>query len=539
MSVSTRREAFRCATSLLRRLAIVATVATGTAGAALAVWTPARADVPPAGPSVVAAELGASKIPAALVVLVDVSKSMSASNDGLYPQVRSELPKFLAALARQDPQDRVAVVVFGTRSDTQTIYPMGRPKTNIPLPPDATSAGTDIGYAFEKALANLGQAPKNMQVGGILLLSDGGINAPDDPTYDGGAGYNAPGWAKLAIQAQGLGIPITGYGLPLTDDPNDVQALDAALKAGFGAQRQMLAPNVSDLGSQLDVAQQKILNARVAGAAGPDSGRGVRVTWHGSPADGGALHLDLGAGHADLPVTFTATTQRVPLHATDLSVRSTGFPASVTGTVSNSDVSLEPGRPVTVAVHLTWQRVAGGSSLMAAGKSWRGQLTLNARVYSPFSNAIQHYYLDKSFTVGGLADATSAEFPATAPGSVNLLEWLLILLLVAALLAAFCVYRARLGGTLILTTVRGETGEVPLPPRPWYSWRTDQLIGIPGDMSVRGSPLSSKMWIRLRNSRLPDSEITLMPGERTMIAGIDVVHQNGHPAGGGADLGRR
>src|SRR6516162_9312539 len=82
---------------------------------------PAAAGVTPAPASVVAADLGADKIPAALVILVDTSASM-APPAGLYPRVHEQLPKFLAALARQDPQDQVAVVQFASKAATRTIY---------------------------------------------------------------------------------------------------------------------------------------------------------------------------------------------------------------------------------------------------------------------------------------------------------------------------------------------------------------------------------------------------------------------------------
>jgi hypothetical protein len=263
---------------------------------------------------------------------------MSASENGLYPEVQSELPQFLAALARQDPQDQVAVIVFGNRDDTRTIYPMGPPTPNIPLPGDANSLGTDIGYAFQLGLQQLSLARKNIQLGDVLLLSDGGMWAPNDPTYDAGRRYHAPGWATLRSNVQGLGIPVTGYGLPLTRNVTDIDALDQALTACFGGNQQMLSANFSDLTAQLDGTQGKVQDSRIAVASAPDSGRGVQVTWKEPATSDGALRLDLPRGKANLSVRLTATTRHIPLHVrrrhrTDLRrryrtrARPAGYPA--------------------------------------------------------------------------------------------------------------------------------------------------------------------------------------------------------------------
>ena len=382
-----------------RRLAWILPVALAV-GWAIAGPTAAYADIPPAGPATVATLLGADKIPAELVVLVDISDSMSGRNGGLYPQLRTQLPEFLAAVAKQDPQDRVAVVVFGNRNDTHTIY-TGPPTPDIPLPGDANSRGTDIGYAYQLALSNLARAPGGVQLGDVLLLSDGGLWAPDDPTYDGGRGYQAPGWAALRSQVQGLGIPVTGYGLPLTRNTADIDALGKALTACFGSQQLMLSPNFTDLTGQLNGTQQKILDSRVAIAAGPDSGRGVQVTWAGPAVSGGTVRLDLPSGQANVSVRLTAGSRRIPLHVNDLSVQVTGVPANVTAGISSGDIALKPGQSVTLPVHLSWPAVTGGSAAAAGGTtSWPGKLTLTGHVYSPFTNAIKKYYLDKSFTVG-------------------------------------------------------------------------------------------------------------------------------------------
>ena len=517
-----------------RRLAVTFATTVALACSSIGSAGPASADVPPAGPAAVAAALGANQIPAAIVVLVDISDSMSASEHGLYPEVRTELPQFLAALAKQDPQDQVAVIVFGNRNDTRTIYPMGPPTSNIPLPGDANSLGTDIGYAFQLALQQLSVAHKNIQLGDVLLLSDGGMWAPGDPTYDGGHGYHAPGWATLRSNVQGLGIPVTGYGLPLTSNVTDIDALHQALTACFGANQQMLSANFSGLTAQLDGTQDKIQSSRIAVAATPDSGRGVQVTWNGPAGSNGARRLNLPSGQADLSVRLTATTRRIPLHVRDLSVQVTGLPAGdISARISTADIALAPGRSVTLPVHLRWPHVTADSAAAAGGRrSWPVTLTLSGQVYSPFTNAIRKFYLDKSFTVGKLAGSASPGFVAVIPASISLFDWLLILLLVALVIAAAGVFagrRARLQGVLIVSTVGHKSYPFTLPSRPWFSSRIDNALGIPGLIHVSGNPINHSMRVKLRDSKLPDGENTLEPGGRTMISGLMITHEGEIP----------
>lgn len=519
----------------VRRLTVTFAAAVALACSSIGYAVPAKADVPPAGPATVAAALGANRIPAAFVVLVDISDSMSASENGLYPEVQSELPQFLAALARQDPQDQVAVIVFGNRNNTRTIYPMGPPTPNIPLPGDANSLGTDIGYAFQLGLQQLSVARRNIQLGDVLLLSDGGMWAPDDPTYDGGRGYHAPGWATLRSNVQGLGIPVTGYGLPLTRNVTDIDALDQALTACFGGNQQMLSANFSDLTAQLDGTQDKVQDSRIAVASAPDSGRGVQVTWNKPATSDGGLRLDLPRGQANLSVRLTASTRHIPLHVRDLSVQVAGLPAAdVTARISGADIALAPGRSVTLPVHLSWPHVTAGSAAAAGGRrSWPVTLTLSGHVYSPFTNAIRKFYLDKSFTTGKLTGNISPGFVAVIPSSFSLTDWLLILLLVALTIAAGGVLtgrRARLHGVLIVSTVVGDKSyPFTLPSRPWFSSRIDNVLGIPGLIQVSGNPVNHRMRVKLRNSRLPDGENTLEPGGRTMISGLTITHEGEIP----------
>ena len=493
------------------------TAITVSACAALLAMPPAlAAGPPPIPPAAVAARLGANKVPAELVVLVDISASMSW--DGLYPVVKRELPRFLQRLMQQDPQDTVSVILFGTRRDTQPVY-LGPPTSKIDLPPSATSGATDFGYAFQKALDVLSLAPSRIKVGGVMLLSDGGLNAAGDPEYNG---YDASGWQKLHVRARSLGMTVTGYGLPLTSDQATISSVGRALKTVF-PQVQLLAANLVDLGQELSLAQQKIRNRRVASAVKPDIGRGVRISWSSLPGNGGAGSLNLGAGWADAQVRLTATTKRVPLNVSGLSVSTSGFPVAITGSVAGGNRTLSPGQSVTLPVHLAWHQVTGGSSLLGSSTPVHGRLTLTGHVTSQFTPAIRGAFDDRTFAVGGLTGAVSTPVLATIPTQADTGVWLLLVLLVLVAAAALYGLCARLGGRLILSPPGQNSRALILPRWPWVSRPTDDLIHTPGRITVRGTVRRRRMRIRLQLDGVTSTGV-LKPSGRTMIAGIDVIH---------------
>lgn len=475
----------------------------------------------PVSPARVAASLGASKIRAELVILVDTSLSMSASWGGLYPTVKQVLPRFLSALARQEPQDTVGVVTFGTAADTQTVY-LGPPATNINLPADATSDGTDFGAAFQHALDILSQAPADIKVGGVLLLSDGILNAPGDRRYDGGSGYAAPGWHRLRARARGLGMTVTGYGLPLSHDPATIDSVSRALAQVF-TQHQILAPNLTDLGQEFRLTQQGILASRVASAVQPDSGRGVQVTWGSLPGQQGMPPLNLAEGHTALRMTLTATTRRIPLSVTGLGITASGFPVAITGRLP-AEAYLPPGRTVTLPVALRWRPVSGGTSLFGGSRRSEGRLSLRATVTSSFLPAIRDSYGDTGFKVGGLVGATTRPFPATTPVGADSWVWLVLLVILLAALAWFAYTRVRLSGTLVLASVDDAVGTLRLPGRPWASSPVGPLIQVPGRMLVVGSVLSNRMRVHLRLAGRPAARGSLEPGGQTIVAGIRIMH---------------
>jgi hypothetical protein len=497
-------------------------VRNGLAGAAIVMLlgAPAALASTPTPPATVAARLGASHIPAEIVILVDISGSMTS--DGLYPQVQQVLPSFIANLRKQDPRDVVAVVTFGTKSDTQTVY-LGLPTaSSIPLPATARSSSTDFGYAFQKALNILSQATARIKVGGVLLMSDGELDAPGDQQY---ATYSAPGWNKLRAMANGLGISVTGYGLPLTSNQTYTQSVNMALSHVF-AQRQTLTADLGNIGAQLNLAAQQIMDSRVAAAAQLDSGRGVAVAWPGLPGQAGTPALDLGAGSADIKVRLTPMTSRIPLSVDGLTVTASGFPVPVTASLPSRTAHLVPGRPVTLPVHLTWRKTSGGMSPIGGSRSATGRLALHGRVTSPFSAAISGTFGDRAFQVGGLTGAVSTTVPSAVPAKSPLALWVIVILLILAVIAVLVYWRARLQGRLVLKPPDQRPGYLDLPKRRSVTRPTDEIIQIPGHVTVRNSLRGKKMLITLRLQDHVGSG-TLQPGGRRMIAGVDVSHQSG------------
>lgn len=488
---------------------------------------PAMAAQAGASPGKVAAVLGASKIPAEIVILVDISQSMAPDRGGYYLAVKRALPRFLGQLAKQDPQDKVAIVTFGSRDDTQPIY-MGGPKGSYTLPAQATSTGTDFGFAFEKALDILGSAPPTIKLGGVLLLSDGNLFAPNDATYGAGNGYFAPGWAKLRARVRDLGIPVTGYGLPLSNDPVKIDNVRQALGEVF-VLRDTFSPQLNDLNAELDVAAQQILASRVRHAAQGDSGRGVEVTWTGVPGVDGASPMDLGPGSTDVAVRLTAGTRHVPLTVSHISVTSTGFPAVITGKAATQRVTVTPGQPATVIVHLSWRPVNGGTSFLGGSLPTSGQLILHGLVTSSFTSTLRGDFGDPAFTVGGISRGTSPSMAATIPVHAEVSLWALILPFLVIVLIVAMVRRMRLGGILTLSWPsfgKDFPDEITIRLRRWPrdSWPVDELTQMPGHMHVRGSFLRDEMRVSVKFDGEKRHVVLLPGGGRTMVAGIWVVH---------------
>ena len=242
------------------------------------------------------------------------------------------------------------------------------------------------------------------------------------------------------------------------------------------------------------------------------------------PGGPGAPALDLGAGQADIKVKLTSTTSRIPLSVGGLSVTVSGFPVSVSGRLPGGPVQLEPGRSVTLPVHLSWQKTSGGMALLGGSRSVSGGLALTAQVTSPFAAAINGTFADPGFRVGGLTGEASASALGAVPAQSPLGIWALIVVLILAA-AAVLVYRhARLQGCLVLKPPDQQPGHLYLPRRMSMAWPTDELIRIPGQIAVRNSLSGKKMRVTLQlDGRVSRDDV--QPGGHRMIAGVDIIHE--------------
>jgi hypothetical protein len=459
--------------------------------------------------------------PAELVFLVDTSDSMQTG--GLYTKVTQQLTDYFQTLAEQQPQDQVVVITIGQGSANELVYGPGAPPLAVGLPAIAHGGTTDFGAAFAIALDQLSRPPAGIKVGGLVLLSDGGMSAPHDPTYDGGQGYNAPGWAKLRQRAQGLSIPVTGYAVPLTANQTFIADQDKALSEVFSTVR-TLPGGTTNLAGPLGVATQQVVYGEVASDTSLDSGQGIAVSWSGLPPGGESLNFRA-AGHLTVKFTLTSQTQRVPLYVSGLHLDAPGLPVklSVTPPATGTE-TLDPKVPRTFEATVTWQPQTIGMSLFGGPAKMLGHLVLTGTVGSSWTPALQSAFDDMTFTPGALHGATASFETTENTGSYfAFIRIALIVLVVLLVIAGLLALRS---GSLILTSVDGRSGRaVLLPVFPVLVFGTSRMIGIRGRMTVRGAPLRRGMTIRLRLAGRPTGKGHMDPGGRLIVAGIDIVHR--------------
>lgn len=449
----------------LARAAVVLTAALAgmLAGAPLALSSAAAVPLPGTGQPTrpeIFQDLGVdSKVPAAYVILVDTSSSMQQS--GLYPQVISALPGFIESLGSGD---LVAVFNFDTTPEN---VPTGLVPPSLSvldrLPPEAKGEWTDFGHAFAKALSLLQTAPAEVHVGGIILLSDGLIDAPNDPAF---AKLSSSGWTGQIQTVRNLSarMTITGYAIQLGDPPltpgscTRAQTTDVRTCAGVSVvlgklltplDVDTLSPD-SDIAAILGQAKTATRIAKAAQVLRSDLGRPVTATITG--ADGRDLRrLDLRSGSAPLLVTFVSHAPDIPaVSVTGLRVRVDGFPARVTGLPSK--VTLGPLDARTVTARLVWRSPAR-SSLTGGTGTGAGRLRLTGTVTSPWVAAIRDDLNDGGFRLGPLS-AGQAAFAGTYPEPVAAAAWMLLaalVLLAASAAAGLLAYRfPRLSGRLLV-----------------------------------------------------------------------------------------
>ena len=532
--------------TLIRRLAATLTLGSLAIGIALAaspgtaVAAAQAADAHAGGGTLVNATdaqveraLDIGNIPAAIVFIIDISGSMGAGphpwDHNLYHYVYQDVPSYLANLADRDPQDKVAIVLLGKRTDTQILYPLGPPQGETGLPLAPYSDESDFGYAFKLAADVLTQASPTIKVGQVLLFSDGDVTEPasDDSEYASpDNNFTGSGWQELKSRVNELavqqGMTISAYDVPLASSSSSASAYTSdqanALRQVFPDV--MTLPWGSQLAQTLAGVNSRILDSKVASAAAPDSGAGVQVSWRGLPSTA-AGPLDFRrADSLSATVTLTARTSKIPLYLSGLSATLVGLPGAPS--VSLPDQSLRPGKPVTVPVHLSWPAgESGGSTMMGGNSEVPGSLELHGTVLSPFTDAITEDFKDSGYTPGSLQGSTNVPVSADVTDSALWPTILLIVLILAAVLTVALLARALLvsaGGTLILSPVSGPSNEVRVSSAR-KPVQTQDLIGLPGALTARGM-LGGKVRVDLRLTGKPSSAETFRPDDRKMVAGV-------------------
>jgi hypothetical protein len=464
--------------------------------------------------------LGVGQTPAAIVLIVDVTYSMDSRHNNLYSTVTTEVTNLLGYLARYEPQDRVAVVLLGARNTTVVRYPLGTPQEQVGLPPKPDSSESDFGYAFQLAAQQLATASSTINVGQVLLYSDGDVTEPpsDDSVYAASnTDFSGSGWKPLKARVQALqdqGMTIVAYDVPLTVASASGQA--NALQQVFPTVQTLSASNP---GATLASIKSAILDSKVAKAAAPDSGAGVQATWSDlRPA--GPLDFSK-AGHLDATLTLRALTTKIPLYLTHCSVTVPGLPGALQESLPDEELS--PGKPVPVPVHLTWSGGTQAAGMFGGTAPIRGTLVLHATVLSSFTIPLQTDFNDTGFSPGGVKTGPSAMLTGTAPISANGILILLIVAVVVAALITAVVAMTWMRGTLILTSVYQVTGEVRLS-RPWKSVSTLNLIDMPGRMRVRGT-LRRQVRVDMNLDGKPHGDGIFKPGDRKMTAGVWVEYE--------------
>ena len=495
------------------------------------------AGCPQATRDAVAQALAVSKIRAEIVIIVDISASMGSGDNNLYGTVSTLVPALMATLARQEPQDLVAVITMGARQNTQVAVNPGQPNSRTWVPPAApTSDWSDFGLAFDEAIELFSAPPQGTdpQVGDVLLLSDGQFSdtVQDDPTYGGQAPavFGRPGWKDLRTAAHNLPMQVTGFEVPLTSDKALQASQEGTLKDVFPSVRQLqydsdLAKDPAQTVQEIQTATTEgVQDTKITKAVSADSGAGIRVTWGNVPGSQG-MPLDLGAqGNADVVVTVRAQTRQVPLCLSHISVTSTRLPVTIRGVSLPASVELAPRKSTTLRVRLTWPQRSSRVAWLGPG-TMTDHLILSATVSSPFMSVITP--VDAGFSYGGVLDGVSPQFTAIVPAAVGM-ALLTIGIPILVLLAGLALWRTWLGGELFLATA-DTAGSTPISLRgPRRSRPVDELLGKPARLIVSGSLRRRDIRVRMKiDGQLWSGVPVWLPrgGTKDNVAGVAVQHR--------------
>ncbi|MFE9925359.1 vWA domain-containing protein [Streptomyces sp. NPDC005774] len=491
-----------------RVLAVVLATAFLTLGPALSPFAPARAadsgDLERFLDSVVGTR------GAGYAIVVDTSQSMA--NNGSYDKVRSVLPAFLESL---HPEDLVCLIPFSESARTCDMVSRDEALAELDeaLPATPDGPASNFGRAFEQALDGLQRA--GTDVGGVLLLSDAQMHAPDDVKY---RDFTASGWPALRKQASGLPADrtLTGYGIALAPGAEVEQVLAKVFPS-----HRMLDASGSRTREAMTAAQDDTRLLQAARAVTGDKGKGVAVSWPDGSENG---PVPAGSG---LRLRLTATTDALPVRVTDLRIE--GLPEGVepTGGLPRS-VDLRPGESRDIDVTLnstTAQRKGWGSGPRT--ETW--QLSLDGRVSTPVARASERF-VDRQARLATAPAGESLAVRGTAQVTVDPVRWaaaLGALLLVLVLAGVVLLRRYRpVRGTLSAEGVdTREPVRIPLQGRGEVTVDLSPLLEGDGSVRIRSvpGPLREQPPIRLRcrTADRPEREIVCSPGQTVLLCGIE------------------
>ncbi|MFJ9542510.1 vWA domain-containing protein [Streptomyces sp. NPDC101225] len=470
-------------------------------------------------------------VPAAYVVLVDVSSSMQDKGpDGvpLYTTVKRRLADFLASLT---PADQVAVITFGRA--TSVVHPLS-PATRTgdlidkELPRTAEESASNHGDGLNAAAEQLEHT--TAPVGAVLMLTDGSVNAQGTPY----ATLGSPAWRDLKKRYGALSTDrrITGYGLPLAEGTKIADILGNAF-----ASPRILPVDPAALGSQLSDAKDQVRSQKALSVLRTDRGRSVAVSVGGEavrPADNGAVTVSTGGGTGSrsrtLRVTLESRTRHVPL---TVRLSADGGPGSARLSGAGP-VTLHPGERTTVRVRLTWRQDAQ-FSVFPGSSDFQSHVTLRADVSSGWTTVVRGSLGDRDFSPGAPV-MTDVRLRGTVPGHTP--GWLYPLVLLVLLLggaAAVQVHNRRnprLSGLLVVTDLRsGNRQGIPLHGRKVVH-ETD-AGQVRARVTVRGRRNAGGEVLRLHcerpaplrgGERLDDSGVCEL-GKSTVLCGIGFSHE--------------
>lgn len=329
------------------------------AAAAIAVLWPATAAcaAPPQDDyDEVISALGVAPQPSDYVVIVDTSGSMA--NAGRYAKVRTALSQLSSVLL---PKDYVALLTFDQTAVVRYQGLVGKDPDKIvaSLPAVPQGQGTDIGAGIAAGLDQL-ERKGALEVGAIVLITDGGLAAPRQSPYRE-AGSEA--WQLLRQRAAQLaeGHRIAPYAVAL-DDSSDAKLLKDVFTGVIDVASNQVEKRLARIDSDL-------VNVQAAKVLEKDLAAEITTSWSAPMTE-----LPRGGGTRTIEVTIASPMKHVPIVLTDLGVSADPLGAAATGFPDT--IELKPGDSVTLPLDVSWN---------GSGNAY---LSLTAQVSSPWQDVI-------------------------------------------------------------------------------------------------------------------------------------------------------